>query len=63
MIKLPNPSEKMMASPEFCAVWECIKGWDIEVEPDGGYCTATGSHVCMILDALAALQDSQEGGG
>lgn len=49
----PDPTPEMLASPEFEAVWQCIKRWDINV-PDAyvGYCGATGNHVRAILDAL-----------
>jgi hypothetical protein len=48
----PDPTPEMLASPEFEAIWQCIKRWDINV-PDiyGGYCHATGNHVRAILDA------------
>jgi len=51
----PDPTPEMVASPEFEAVWQCIKKWDISV-PDAyfGRCHANGNHVRAILDALAA---------
>jgi hypothetical protein len=51
----PDPTEEMLKAPEFEAVWQAIKFWDINV-PDvySGYCGATGNHVRAILDALAA---------
>jgi hypothetical protein len=53
----PDPTPEMLKTPEFEAVWQCIKRWDINV-PDvyGGYCGATGNHVRAILDALANKQ-------
>jgi len=53
----PDPTPEMLATPEFEAVWQCIKRWDINV-PDvyGGYCGATGNHVRAILDALASVR-------
>ena len=56
----PDPTPEMLATPEFEAVWQCIKRWDINV-PDvyGGYCGATGNHVRAILDALAALPNAR----
>ena len=50
----PDPTPAMLASPQFEAVWQCIKRWDINV-PDAytGSCGATGNHVRAILDALA----------
>lgn len=52
----PIPSKEMRETPEFSAVWACIKKWDINV-PDvyTGYSAATNQHVRAILDALAAL--------
>src|SRR5882672_4090104 len=49
----PDPTPEMLNTPEFNAVWERIKSWDINV-PDvySGYCGATGNHVRAILDAL-----------
>jgi hypothetical protein len=42
----PSPTPEMAATPEFEAVWQRIKGWDINV-PDvyAGYCGANGNHV------------------
>lgn len=58
-LEWPDPTEAMLASPEFNAVWNCIKTWDIAVpEAYGGYCGATGNHVRAILDALASLERS-----
>jgi len=53
----PDPTPEMLETPEFEAVWQCIKRWDINV-PDvyAGYCGATGNHVRAILDALAAAK-------
>ena len=49
----PDPSPEMLETPQFEAVWQAIKRWDINV-PDAysGYCGATGNHVRAILDAL-----------
>ena len=56
-IPWPDPTPEMLNTPEFEAVWQCIKRWDINV-PDayGGYCGATGNHVRAILHALARLK-------
>jgi hypothetical protein len=55
-IPWPGPTDEMMVSPEFEAVWQCIKKWDINV-PNvyAGYCGANGNHVRAILDALAKV--------
>jgi hypothetical protein len=52
-----DPTEEMLKTPEFEAVWQCIKSWDVHV-PGAytGYCGATGNHVRAILDALASLR-------
>jgi hypothetical protein len=47
--------------PEFNAVWDCIKKWDIGLPHDvvdGDhqlYSGATGNHVVAILDALRGV--------
>lgn len=54
----PDPTPEMLAMPEFQAVWQCIKSWDINVPGAyGGYCGATGNHVRAILDALAKVKN------
>jgi hypothetical protein len=54
-IEMPNPTEAELASPEFEAIWQLIKSWDVNVPSHyEGYCGANGSHVKMILDALDA---------
>lgn len=52
-IKWPDPTPEMLNTPEFEAIWQCIKNWNIGV-PDmySGYCV-TGNHVRTILDALS----------
>lgn len=54
-----DPSSEDLKRPEFEAVWQAIKRWDINV-PDQyqGYCGATGNHVMAILDALQPERDS-----
>lgn len=52
----PRPAE--LETPEFNAVWDCIKHWDIGRPEDIGpencqlYGGATGNHVMCIIDAL-----------
>ena len=52
----PDPTPEMLETPEFNAVWNCIKKWDIavpeEVDGSGLYSGATGNHVRAILNAL-----------
>src|SRR4030095_14458496 len=54
-LEMPDATPEMIETPEFKAVWECIKKWDINV-PDayGGYCRATGSPARALHAALAA---------
>jgi len=52
-LEMPNPTEAELASPEFEAIWQVIKSWDVNVPTHyEGYCGANGSHVKIILDAL-----------
>ena len=56
-IDWPDPTPEQLASPEFEAIWQVIKTWDINVPGAyGGYCGATGNHVRAILDALVAAR-------
>jgi hypothetical protein len=49
----PDPTEEMLASPQFNAIWRCIRYWDISVPyAYDGYSGATGNHVRAILEAL-----------
>lgn len=50
---LPDPTPAQLASPQFAAVWEVIKGWDIDIGGCGRE-GATGSHVAAILGGLSA---------
>lgn len=55
--EMPNPTPEQLASPEFEAVWSVIKSWDVNTpEFYEGYCGATGSHVVLILNALATVE-------
>jgi hypothetical protein len=53
-----DPRMDEINTPEFEAVWQCIRHWDIGVPEDiteeGGqsYSHGTGTHVITILDAL-----------
>ncbi len=49
----PDPTPEQLASPEFKAIWEVMKGWDIGVpEWYDGYTGTMGNHVVAILNAL-----------
>lgn len=56
---LPTPSEEDLKTPEFNAVWDCIKTWDIAVpEAYDGYMGAIGNHAQAILDALSKVKSN-----
>jgi len=58
-LEMPNPTEEDLASPEFEAIWQVIKTWDVNVPSHyEGYCGANGSHVKMILDAMASTRSA-----
>lgn len=47
-----EPTEEDLASPEFNAIWEVIKPWDIERKYGDGYAEANGTDVMTILSAV-----------
>lgn len=48
-----DPTPEMLDDPQFNAIWNVIKSWDINVPGAySGYCGATGNHVRAIMDAL-----------
>ena len=54
-----DPKKNELNLVSFNAIWDAIKEWDIsteeDIKPDNEhrlYTTATGNHVCRILDAL-----------
>ena len=47
-----NPTPIDLASPEFNAIWNIIKKWDLERKPGDGYANANGTDVMTILNAL-----------
>ena len=61
-----DPTPEMLVSPEFEAVWQAIKKWDICRDPSQYanrgeptlYAGATGTDVRTILDALARVGNS-----
>ena len=59
MEKLRDPLPEEIDTPEFEAVWNLIKHWDIgipqDITKDGHqlYSRATGNHVVAILDVIA----------
>lgn len=49
----PDPTPEMLNDPAFEAIWQIIKGWDVNVPTVyRGYCGATGNHVRAIFDAI-----------
>jgi len=51
----PDPTEDMLKSPLFDAIWQTIKTWDINVpkiDGHGLYSRATGNHVRAIMDTI-----------
>ena len=57
----PKPGET--ETPLFNAIWEVIKGWDINVpEEYGGYMGAIGNHVCAIIDAIQPENEQRREG-
>ncbi len=50
----PSPTPQEMESELFNAIWECVKTWDIKIPKyDDGYMSANGSHVKILMDAIA----------
>lgn len=53
---MPNPTAQDLQSPLFNAVYNTIKGWDVNVPTHYvGYCGATGSHAMLIVKAVRDL--------
>ena len=50
--RLSGPCYVQEHNARFNAVWEAIKGWDLQRFPNTGYAGATGDDVCTILEAL-----------
>lgn len=53
MSNYKDPTSDDLIKPEFNAIWNEIKSWDINVPKEyGGYTTASGNHVMAIINAL-----------
>ncbi len=54
----PDPTPADLESPEFNAIWEAIKGWDVSRRPHlyRSYSGATGNDVMHILNALRKVK-------
>jgi hypothetical protein len=53
--EMPSPTKQEMDSPEFNAIFDIIKDWDIKVPKySSGYKGGNGSHVKLILDSIKA---------
>lgn len=59
---LPSPSKDEINSPEFEAIFQLIKKWDIQVPEQDikGYSSGNGSHVKMILDVLKPVNRNKK---
>ena len=55
-----EPTSNDLISPEFNAVWEAIKKWDLGREEGLGYAHATGTDVMIILSALEMLNKKEK---
>jgi hypothetical protein len=52
----PDPTEADLSAPEFEAIWQAIKSWDISRNPEcRTYSGATGNDVMHILRALRSI--------
>ena len=47
-----DPTSVDLTDPLFNAVWEAIKGWDLERKTGEGYAGATGTDVMTILNVV-----------
>lgn len=55
-VALTDPTKDDLQTPEFNAVWNAIKRWDIDRGLNEGWSHATGTDVMTILNALAAAR-------
>lgn len=60
VVPLPDPTPEKLETPEFNALWELMKDWDIEVSSGDGYTHTQGNHVRAILDALSSIPKERE---
>ena len=52
-VPMPSPTAEDLASPEFEALWQKLKTWDVNVpEYYSGYTGLNGSHIKIIIDTL-----------
>jgi len=49
---MTEPTPIDLASPEFNAIWDVVKKWDLERTPGDGYHHGTGTDVMEILNSL-----------
>jgi len=52
---MTEPTPIDLASPEFNAIWDVVKKWDLERTPGDGYHHGTGTDVMEILNALRKI--------
>lgn len=55
-----DPTPEELKDALWNRIWQTIKTWDINVPSEyGGYCGATGNHVCAIYDAVKEPKPAQ----
>jgi hypothetical protein len=59
-VSTPPAGKAALDSLEFTAIWEAIKGWDLERTPGEGYSGATGTDVRAIQNSLARFRGTEE---
>lgn len=58
-ITTPPAGKEALDHLEFNAIWEAIKGWDIERKRGEGYAGATGTDVRAIQNSLARFRGTE----
>ena len=54
----PDPSPDDLKDPEFEAIWQVIKSWDVNVPTVyNGYCGCTGNHAKAILNSIHRMRE------
>jgi len=50
-----HPTAEDLEKPAFKAIWNVIKGWDIQRSYGTGYASANGTDVMTILNAIKQI--------
>lgn len=58
-----EPTAQDLIKPEFEAIWNAIKKWDLERNEGEGYAGATGTDVMAILDSIKDIMIPAHGVG